>query len=101
MVSPSENTTVYPLTKPPPKNMTDIETCSRSCAVHAAPHAAKCSRKTFVDPYKKMTKDSTNSADGTVLDGLTFHAQPYSAKQPIQRPKVNSPYQKKIPPLMK
>lgn len=31
--------------------------------------------------------------------GLTFHAQPYSTKQPIQRPNVSKPYQKKIPPL--
>ena len=95
------------LTKPPPKNMMEIETCSRSCATQASPQAAKCSRNTFVEPYRKITNDSTNSAEGmaalreptTPTGGLTFQAQPYSTKQPIQRPSVSKPYQKKMPPL--
>lgn len=95
-------------TSPPPKNMAEIETCSRSCALQAWPQAARCSRKTLVEPYRKITKDSTNSAEGTAAlralttpkGGLMFQAQPYSTKQPIQRPSVSSPYQKKIPPLI-
>lgn len=59
-------------------------------------------------PYSHITNDSVNSADGmeafhwptTARDGLTFHAHPKSAKQPIHRPRVNNPYQKKMPPLM-
>jgi hypothetical protein len=52
-----------------------------------------------------MTRDSVNSADGmeafhptSLREGLTFQAQPNSAKHPIHRPRVSSPYQKKIPP---
>lgn len=93
---------------PPPKNMIDIDTCSKSCAVHAPPHAARCSRKTFVQPYSQMTKDSVNSAVGMRRFhpaeeslGLQFQAQPRSANEPDHRPRVKSPYQKKIPPLTK
>ncbi len=96
-------------TNPPPKNMMLIETCSRSCAVHAPPQAARCSMKTFVTPYNQMTKDSVNSAVGRELlqdrgfdvPGLMFHAQPRSAKHPIQRLSVSRPYQKNMPPLTK
>lgn len=95
--------------RPPPKNMIEMETCSRSWADHALPHADRCSRNTFVDPYRKMTNDSTNSAEGilafraltTPTGGLIFQAHPISAKQPIHRPRVRRPYQKKMPPLMK
>lgn len=60
-------------------------------------------------PYSQITKDSVNSPDGTLafhlpttsLPGFTFQAQPRSAQQPIHRPNVSTPYQKKIPPLMK
>lgn len=102
---------------PPPKNITVIEICSRSCALHAWPQAAKCSRKTFVDPYKKIRKLSTNSADGLFdSEDLIFQAcrgqwcpmewvnqltHPISAKQPAHRPRVKMPYQKKTPPLIK
>lgn len=34
------------------------------------------------------------------IGGLTFQAQPYSTKQPIQRPNVSRPYQKNMPPLI-
>lgn len=93
--------------RPPPKNMMDMETCSKSCGLHVEPHAARCSSQTLDAPYRKMTNDSTNSADGmralreltTPMGGLTFHAQPISAKHPIHRPSVSSPYQKKMPPL--
>lgn len=96
------------LTKPPPKNMMEMETCSRSCAVHASPHAARCSRNTLEQPYSQMTNDSVNSADGsaarlrptTSFGGFTFHAQPKSAKAPIHRPSVRNPYTKKMPPLI-
>lgn len=87
----------------------EMETCSRSCAVHSPPQAARCSRNTLVQPYSQMTKDSTNSADGILAfhcptwlrTGLWFQLHPMSAKHPIQRPRVSNPYQKKIPPLTK
>src|SRR4051812_35009782 len=86
--------------------MMEIEICSKSWADHAPPHAARCSKKTFVQPYKKITKLSVNSAVGTLAFhptsdrvGLRFHAHPKSAKLPSHRPRVSSPYQKKIPPL--
>ena len=96
-------------TSPPPKNMMLIETCSRSWAVQSLPQAAKCSRKTLLTPYSQITNDSVNSALGreafqdptSASLGLTFHAQPRSAKQPDHRPRVKIPYQKKMPPLMK
>ena len=97
------------LTRPPPKNKMDIATCSKSTAVHAPPQLARCSRNTLEVPYKKMTKDSTNAAGGTLdfhlpttsTGGLLFQAQPRSAQHPRYRPSVNRPYQKKIPPLIK
>ena len=97
------------LTRPPPKNKIEMDTCSRSCDVQACPQAARCSRNILLAPYKNITVDSTDSADGTMAfrdptmlgPGLTFHAQPKSAKHPIHRPKVRNPYQTKMPPLMK
>lgn len=85
-----------------------MDTCSRSWAVQASPQAARCSKNMLLEPYKKITKDSTNSADGTLnfreltipAGGLKFHAQPCSTMQPIHRPRVSKPYQKKMPPLM-
>src|ERR1700712_1822067 len=35
------------LTKPPPKKRMVIATCSKSMAVHACPHAVRCSSQTF------------------------------------------------------
>ncbi|KAI5307607.1 hypothetical protein KEM55_007867 [Ascosphaera atra] len=95
--------------RPPPKKRMEMLTCSRSMGAHSPPQPERCSRKTFVTPYVKITADSVNSAVGTrafhlptkARDGLMFQAQPKSAKQPIQRPVVRTPYQKKMPPLMK
>ena len=97
------------LTRPPPKNKMVIETCSRSMGDHSLPQPERCSRNTLVEPYRKITKDSVNSPEGTLAFhlptmsrvGLIFQAHPRSAQQPSHRPKVNTPYQKKIPPLMK
>lgn len=96
-------------TKPPPKNMIVIETCSRSWAVHGPPHPPRCSRNILLAPYRNITKDSVNSAVGTLdfqpptmaRDGFTFHAHPKSEKQPSHRPRVKNPYHMKMPPLMK
>lgn len=62
-------------------NSTVMETCSRSVGLNSArPRDAlpRCSRKTFVEPYRKIRKPSTNSAEGIHLAeaclGLTFHA---------------------------
>lgn len=38
------------LTRPPPIARMVIARCSMSIAVHSLPQAAKCSRKTFVEP---------------------------------------------------
>jgi hypothetical protein len=82
--------------------MTEIDTCSKSCADHSLPIPPRRSRKTFVAPYVKMMADSTNSpVTAREPSGFRFHDHPKFAQHPMYRPKTTRPYQKKMPPLMK
>lgn len=93
-------------TNPPPMNKREMATCSKSWGTHSPPQAERCSKNTFVIPYRNMTEHSTASIDIEVvrifrLEGLRFQAHPNSAKQPIQRPSVIIPTPTKTPPLIK
>lgn len=52
-------------------------------------------------PYKKVTRDSTNSAEGYEREGALFHAQPRSENEPRKRAKVTRPYAQKMEPSVK